>query len=67
MNPPLYGGFDCSATNFTLSECARPSGLHTNVVDCGPGVVGVQCLGECRIISASRASGLTIGMAGGLG
>ena len=48
MNPPLYVDFDCSATDFTLSECARPSGLRTNVVDCGPGVVGVQCLGECR-------------------
>lgn len=43
-NPPMFADFDCSSTSFDLSHCNNPSGVKTNVQNCGPSVIGIQCV-----------------------
>ena len=40
----MFADFDCSSTSFDLSHCNNPFGVTTNVQNCGPSVIGIQCV-----------------------
>ena len=45
-NPPMFSHFSCPLYALDLSECSNPLGLNSNIYDCGPYAVGVQCVRE---------------------
>ena len=46
ISPPIFAKFDCSPHDLNFNDCANPSGLATNIISCGLGAVGVECLGK---------------------
>ena len=43
----MYTDFECSnLRDSAFDECDTPSGLKAAIEDCGPGVIGVECVRE---------------------
>ena len=43
-NPPMFADFGCSRAALNLNRCRYPEGRLTSVLNCGPNVIGIQCV-----------------------